>query len=453
MKSDESAFSIVPSRLSSRLSISSDQSAGQDSTGSFEGMVYRRLSFEDILFTARVYKRNYRSTHYRRLRKQELSKRLDAKASLIKACSRGDNDRVKSLLSMSQTSTAGGAEVSGFLDCRNCDSPHLCPIHTTVFSGRVEIMETLLQHAESEHKFEQVLEGAMYHTRGSRWSLLHVAAMKGSLSMVHLLLTKGASVNAETNCGIQAIHLAAEIGSTEILAALIAAGADVNSSDRDGRQPLHYISDSQDLPKVIEYLAEMGAYINGPHNSKEPTPIHLACKNNFNLNLKALLSLGALADDPLRLQSEQLEFGLEFRRERRESALLHTAIKHGSPLSVETLLEYGLDPNCCRAEGGTSLHTFVLEFYASAPRLRNELSDLKILQLLLHQVSLFAEDQNGHTVLDVMFNLQGKTDVIATLELARLFLDTLPVDRVFEKNALRSMMRSQALEDPRKDAS
>ena len=52
--SDESALSIVPSRLSSRLDTSSIQS--RESTE----LTYRRLSFEDLLFTARVYKRNSR---------------------------------------------------------------------------------------------------------------------------------------------------------------------------------------------------------------------------------------------------------------------------------------------------------------------------------------------------------------------------------------------------------
>ncbi len=78
---------------------------------------------------------------------------------------------------------------------------------------------------------------------------------------------------------------------------MIAAGADVNCADRDGRQPLHYLTDSRDRPDVILYLATKGAEINGLSVSSEPTPLHLACKNNFTGNLEALLSLGALADD------------------------------------------------------------------------------------------------------------------------------------------------------------
>ena len=66
LKSDESAYSIVPSRESSlraRDSRISRTSRIRESRISIESseLVYRRLSFEDDLFTARVYKRNYRN--------------------------------------------------------------------------------------------------------------------------------------------------------------------------------------------------------------------------------------------------------------------------------------------------------------------------------------------------------------------------------------------------------
>lgn len=57
-QSDESALSIVPSRLSSRLS-SIIGSSSQVSLESAE-LVYHQLTIDDDLFTARVYKRNYR---------------------------------------------------------------------------------------------------------------------------------------------------------------------------------------------------------------------------------------------------------------------------------------------------------------------------------------------------------------------------------------------------------
>ncbi|KAK3169630.1 hypothetical protein OEA41_009014 [Lepraria neglecta] len=71
-KSDESAYSIVPSRQSSLRAVGSQTSRAsraRDSRISIESgeLVYRPLSFEDELFTARVYKRNYRNAKMRSL--------------------------------------------------------------------------------------------------------------------------------------------------------------------------------------------------------------------------------------------------------------------------------------------------------------------------------------------------------------------------------------------------
>lgn len=374
MRADESALSIVPSRLSSRLSSSTDQASSHDGTRSYETMVYRRLSFEDALFTAKVYKRNYRNRRVQLPRKQEpdhdnetitpgkelrqsrslradlvalrftkvlttvrgLSKGIDSNADtmrssaatvfkdttvpseernqgleyrgsssatgsyedLIKACCRGNNDRVKRLLKMWQTSNAGGSEIPSVLLSSSCDSLHLCPIHATVFNGHVEVMETLFQQSDPEHDIGRVLGTAMYCTRGSRWPPLHVAAMKGNLSMVTLLLEKGAVVDKEAEYGVQALHEASKTGSIAVIGALIDAGADVNCADREGRRPLHYISESQDRPDVILYLAERGASIVEPDHSNGLTSLFLARQNDFTGNIKALLSLGALTDEP-----------------------------------------------------------------------------------------------------------------------------------------------------------
>ncbi|KAL8760296.1 MAG: hypothetical protein Q9184_003391 [Pyrenodesmia sp. 2 TL-2023] len=61
-KSDESAYSIVPSGLSApRCSFPGRDDDSLYSVESERSLVYRELSVDDELFTARVYKRNYRS--------------------------------------------------------------------------------------------------------------------------------------------------------------------------------------------------------------------------------------------------------------------------------------------------------------------------------------------------------------------------------------------------------
>lgn len=65
-RSDASAYSIVPSTLSTRFSRSSYASSG------FAELLHRRLSCEDDLFTARVYKRNFKNLLARSLRRPRL---------------------------------------------------------------------------------------------------------------------------------------------------------------------------------------------------------------------------------------------------------------------------------------------------------------------------------------------------------------------------------------------
>lgn len=66
-KSDESAFSIVPSRMSSRRSTSTKQTWDGENLNNDGNMSYRQLSFENDLFTAKVYKRSYRTPLIQRL--------------------------------------------------------------------------------------------------------------------------------------------------------------------------------------------------------------------------------------------------------------------------------------------------------------------------------------------------------------------------------------------------
>ena len=79
--SDESAYSIVPSRMSSRMSVTT---RSRDSISSIESkeLVYYPLSFEDDLFTARVYKRNYRSPWVNTLSKINRGKRTEKRRVL-----------------------------------------------------------------------------------------------------------------------------------------------------------------------------------------------------------------------------------------------------------------------------------------------------------------------------------------------------------------------------------
>ena len=479
MKSDESAYSIVPSKMSSRLSMSTGQTGRRDSISSYASLVYRRLSFEDDLFTARVYKRNYRSPQSQRSWKQKpdsdhetitsreeknqvvgadsMAPRSSKAFTIVRSSPMSVNsdagnsetdpatvshisdihsggDNLEPLGSIDQATTSGALDttaldITSFMASHKCDSPHVCPTHSSLVED-IDFMEPLLQNSGSEYDGGHILGKIMYCERGVRWLPLHVFASTGNLPAVKLLLKKGLSVNAEMEYGIQAMHLAARSGSINVLATLIKAGADVNCKDRDGYQPLHYLSESQDKPDVIRYLVEKGAAVNTLPFSRlsysyEETPLSMACRRDFVGNLEVLMSLGALTGESSSLKKEWA---------------LDAAIMHISPLSLEALLRYGIDPNTPRLDGSIGIHTFVLIFYN--PKFpRDPAAEKRILQLLLEHTDLRSEDQSGHTLLSYVFRLQ-KITAEKDLELARLFLESLPEHKVFEANLLRSMMRS-----------
>ena len=270
-------------------------------------------------------------------------------------------------------------------------------------------MKALLRPAALENNLGRIVEKVVDGTENDPWRPLHVATLKGNVSMVRLLLENGASVLSEIGYRIQAVHLAVRIDSMEVLEALFAVGADLNCTDLDGRQILHYISDSQDLPDVTRYLLERGTIIHGIYYADELTPLHIACKNDFSGNLGALLFFGALVG--------------WFPASLLESAL-DTVIGCGSSSSVQTLLRHGVSPDRCRSNGHTGLHTLML-----SPAQSNLPTNSRILRLLLDHVSLLATDQNGDRVIDTIAQLVPG-------DLMELFLKNLPRRKVAEKTLL-----------------
>ena len=131
----------------------------------------------------------------------------DPYAELTEACGRGDSSTIGLMLRLRQE-----RNVTSVPNGRYCDRVRFCPIHATLYNDNVEVMESLLQHTDSEHEVDQVLQDTMYCKKGNGWPALHVAATWGNLSMVQLLLKNGASINAETENAVQAIHLAAMRG-------------------------------------------------------------------------------------------------------------------------------------------------------------------------------------------------------------------------------------------------
>ena len=88
---------------------------------------------------------------------------------------------------------------------------------------------------------------------------LHYACTKKHLHLVQYLISKGANVNAKTNCGLYVIHSACRGGSLPIIQYLIEKQkVNINIKGARGKTPLH-IAAIHHYDDVINYLISKGA--------------------------------------------------------------------------------------------------------------------------------------------------------------------------------------------------
>ena len=425
-KSDESAYSIVPSRMSSRISISTRQINVRGSIRSEGDIEYRRLSFENDLFTARVYKRNYRHPMLLRLWKPKShaassittsvhsvqEKNVDSihngKADPVvgrsqqetptgnvpnakvpstpqirpdrymeeelerafgRACEQGNYSMVQAILKLGYDPRIEQAP---------WDGPGFAAILTATKHGHADIVRLLSKH--------QVSIEAPTTTMDSQ--PISIGAPSGNTSVVESPHANVTLVGAEDGRGEQPVHTAAKHGLIETLSTLIDDGAALNCSDEAGRQPLHCAAESSDRPDVIYLLAKSGSQIDAKANTSSydyllERPLEMACRRNFPGNVDALLSLSAYtaASDA---DCEQFE------------SALRTAMSYQSLAALEVLLKHGAK----MPERLSSCRKTPLHVYIEHCSLRDPMDTKGLLSLVLqHQNNINAQDENLDTAL------------------------------------------------------
>lgn len=177
---------------------------------------------------------------------------LDAATVLAWAADNGHIDIVKLLI-------AKGVDVNA----RDRDGRGNSALICAVWSVDVPIVRLLLKH------------GADANVGNSNWTPLMTAAWamgssrrskKDVLTILKLLLAKGAKVNARDGAGQTALSLAAAVGDVAMLKVLLRAGAYIHTRDKRGNGALmgaiqHVNSDT------IKFLLEQG--INANARNKE----------------------------------------------------------------------------------------------------------------------------------------------------------------------------------------
>ena len=393
-KSDESALSIVPSRMSSRLSASIVNSR-RESINSTE-LVYQELSVDDDLFTARVYKRNYRngtmlfgrnlkllsafsdSTGKERDGEKE-SGRLISPARCVWAARvdffsaftisevtiEGPSTSlflpgIKSgnLTSSSQypsvrrlvlayksegllnifKSTTLGSTNGRFPEWQQCLLFEACQ------QGHKSLVKVLLD--KKVYLDGHVLSGNATHL--SQTTPIHVAARSSNTDLMKMILRKYRHPDVEDFQGNRPMHLASQEGSIPMIETLLEAGASVSVENKMKYTPLHVAAKHVTVDSsVLHYLLSCGVDSNA-QTEEGFTALHLASMNERRDKIEDLL-----AWDRQSLAQNQHSLELEDTRGWRP---LHWACRYGRLSSMQTLLKAGAIPYSRTRDGRTPLH-------------------------------------------------------------------------------------------------
>ncbi len=206
----------------------------------------------------------------------------------------------------------------------------LSELHDALKSGDQEKVATLLH------------DGANIEEYNGPWTPLMVAAWRGNVDLIRLLLDHGANLYAVNIEGHSALHMAAMRGGADAVRLLVRRGADVNVATLGGRMPLHLAAahcNRNIVQNTCAALLEAGADVNARSGSG-CTPLWSA----------AVAMRSELVEFLLRHGAE-----LDARDHKGRTTLMYVA-QHGVGEDVVgRLLAHGADVNARDTEGRTAL--------------------------------------------------------------------------------------------------
>ena len=196
---------------------------------------------------------------------------------------------------------------------------------------------------------------------------LHFAVYGSDISseILSCLIGIGADVNACTNNGVTPLMIAAEEGHINAVTSLVKCGANVHLQDKDGQTALHHAMQSPQasICEVLSCLVKNGADVNA-HTFHNETPLMLASRDGHVNVVTFLIKHGADVDLQDKDGNTALHFAARFR--------------DGLPKIVETLLNLGAS-HICNHQGLTPLYQAsisaniaVVEYLIQRPEITRE---------------------------------------------------------------------------------
>ncbi|KAF4025221.1 hypothetical protein G4228_017020 [Cervus hanglu yarkandensis] len=192
---------------------------------------------------------------------------------------------------------------------------------------------------QTENVVQLINKGAKVAVTKHGRTPLHLAANKGHLSVVQILLKAGCDLDVQDDGDQTALHRATVVGNTEVIAALIQEGCALDRQDKDGNTALHEAS-WHGFSQSAKLLVKAGANVLAK-NKAGNTALHLACQNSHAQSARVLLLGGSRAD----LKNNAGDTALHI-----AAALNHKKV-------VKILLEAGADGTIVNNAGRTPLET------------------------------------------------------------------------------------------------
>ncbi|KAF0884089.1 RAI14 protein, partial [Crocuta crocuta] len=166
----------------------------------------------------------------------------------------------------------------------------------------------------------------------------HLAATKGHVECLRVMVTHGVDVTAQDTAGHSALHLAAKNSHHECIRKLLQSKCPAGSVDSSGKTALHYAA-AQGCLQAVQVLCEHKS----PVNLKDldgNIPLLLAVQNGHSEVCRFLLDHGADVNS----------------RDKNGRTALMLACEISSPNIVEALIKKGADLNLVDSLGHNALH-------------------------------------------------------------------------------------------------
>lgn len=229
----------------------------------------------------------------------------------------------------------------------------------------------IASHKGHAHSVVQLInKGAKVAVTKYGRSPLHLAAYKGHIEVVRVLLKAGCDLDIQDDGGQTALHRATVVGNNDVIAAVIQEGCALDRQDKDGNTALHEAS-WHGFSQSVKLLVKAGANVHAK-NKAGNTALHLACQNGHAQSSKVLLLGGSRPDSKNHAGDTCLHVAARYNhvvvirfllgafcsvseKNLVGDSPLHVAAALNHKKTARLLLEAGADSRICNNAGQTAL--------------------------------------------------------------------------------------------------